>query len=216
MHFPKHLPPGQEQQGRRPAVVVGLPGDVGASRFPMVVVVPLTSDKGEPWPRRAPRLYPVLAAGTAGLSNDSVCLIDQVRAVGLRRVTGYAGALPAAELKPILDGLRAMLRFDGAEDVALALERAGIACSAKPGDSEDARRVREMAGVPEDVRRRVAAAGSRALEVAGGSVLFFDAEGRYAGARPANGQDDASFSSPVAGGPAAGAQEREPAPEESP
>jgi len=44
VNLPSHNPKGHEQEGKRPAVVVGVPlGDV---RYPVVVVVPLTTQFG--------------------------------------------------------------------------------------------------------------------------------------------------------------------------
>jgi mRNA interferase MazF len=42
--FPEQDPQGREQQGLRPAVVVALPEQIGTPRFPLIVVVPLTTD----------------------------------------------------------------------------------------------------------------------------------------------------------------------------
>ncbi len=48
---------GHEQEGRRPAVIVGVPlGDV---RYSVVVVVPLTTQFGA-WGKRNPVLYPII------------------------------------------------------------------------------------------------------------------------------------------------------------
>jgi mRNA interferase MazF len=76
--FPEHLPPGHEQQGLRPAIVVGLPDRLGLPRFPIVALVPLTTDRGEAWSTHNPALYPRLAARTGGLRVDSLALLDQV------------------------------------------------------------------------------------------------------------------------------------------
>jgi mRNA interferase MazF len=82
--FPEHNPEGHEQEGARPAVVVGLPEKLGASRFPTLLLAPLTSDRGEArrWAAKSPSLYPRLSKGTAGLRSNSICLLDQVRALG--------------------------------------------------------------------------------------------------------------------------------------
>lgn len=45
VQFPAQRPPGHEQIGTRPAVVVGIPDRVGAPRFPSLMVVPFT-EKG--------------------------------------------------------------------------------------------------------------------------------------------------------------------------
>ena len=36
--LPQNLPPGHEQQGPRPAIVVGLPHQLGKPRYPMLLV----------------------------------------------------------------------------------------------------------------------------------------------------------------------------------
>ncbi|MBC7542388.1 MAG: type II toxin-antitoxin system PemK/MazF family toxin [Candidatus Sericytochromatia bacterium] len=61
VRMPTHDPAGHEQQGIRPAVVVGIP--VPPVRYPMVMVVPLTSKTGG-WQTANPTLYPVLQAGS--------------------------------------------------------------------------------------------------------------------------------------------------------
>ncbi|MBV8883949.1 MAG: type II toxin-antitoxin system PemK/MazF family toxin, partial [Chroococcidiopsidaceae cyanobacterium CP_BM_RX_35] len=60
---------------------------------------------------RNPTLYPRLQAGMGNLPCDSIVLIDQVRAVDIRRVLGYRGILPPEQYQPVEDGLRAMFRF---------------------------------------------------------------------------------------------------------
>ena len=97
---------GAEQEGNRPAVVVGAPWP---SRFPLVVVVPFTSDKGQPWPLVDPALYPYYAAGPSGLTRRSIALVDQVRALDPAGVTAIIGAVTPADLRPIQDGLRRLL-----------------------------------------------------------------------------------------------------------
>ena len=115
--FPAHVPGGREQQGYRPAVVVGLPERLGEPRFEVLVVVPMTTDRGQQWSERSPALYPRLAKGTANLRSSSLCLLDQVRAIGAERVRGYRGSLDAEQYRPIHDGLRRMMSYDGAAPV---------------------------------------------------------------------------------------------------
>lgn len=45
--FPKHRPGGREQQGLRPAAVVGVPERLGEPCFEVLVVVPMTTDRGQ-------------------------------------------------------------------------------------------------------------------------------------------------------------------------
>lgn len=109
--FPRPYPgglQGHEQQGRRPAVVVGLPDALGPPRFPMVFLAPFTTDGGQAWATISPGLYPRFPAGTPGLPNDSICLIDQARALDARRLGGLRGTLTAAQYRPIEAGLAAI------------------------------------------------------------------------------------------------------------
>lgn len=107
--FPAHVPGGREQQGYRPAVVVGIPERLGVPRFEVLVVVPMTTDRGQQWSKRSPTLYPRLAKGTANLRSSSICLLDQVRSIGAERVRGYRGTLDAEQYRPIHDRLREMM-----------------------------------------------------------------------------------------------------------
>jgi mRNA interferase MazF len=107
--FPSHKPPSREQEGYRPAVVVGIPKKVGTPRYDMVVVVPLTSDHNQAWANTAPALYPRLKAGVGNLPHDSVALPEQVRSLHTGRVVRYLGQLSKEELKPILRALLKMV-----------------------------------------------------------------------------------------------------------
>lgn len=100
--FPVHQPPGHEQEGSRPAVIVGVA--TGPTRFPVVVVVPLTTQARE-WTDHNPTLYPQLDAGSGGLIRPSVALLDQVRAVDAGRLATCLGTLSRAAYAPIHRGL---------------------------------------------------------------------------------------------------------------
>lgn len=107
--FPIHRPDGHEQEGYRPAVIVGLPERLGTPRFGGPLLAPMTSDRGQDWAERSPALYPRYAAGTAGLRSPSICLLDQTRALGSERVRRYRGRLGEDQYRAIYDGLRKML-----------------------------------------------------------------------------------------------------------
>lgn len=107
--FPEHNPGGREQQGYRPAVVVGLPQQFGRPRFPVVIVVPLTTDRGQDWADDAPLLYPRLPAGAGGLRAASIALLDQVRSVDVRRLVSWLGSLNEPLFSRLEEGLSAML-----------------------------------------------------------------------------------------------------------
>ena len=113
--FPMHVPGGREQQGYRPAVVVGIPERLGLPRFEVLIVVPITTDRGQQWRERSPSLYPRLEKGTANLRSPSVCLLDQVRSIGAERVRGYRGTLDAEQYRPIHNGLRRMMSYGGGD-----------------------------------------------------------------------------------------------------
>lgn len=107
--FPEHLPSGREQQGFRPAVIVGKPERLEEPRFEIVIVVPLTTDREQEWAKHSPALYPRLARGVARLHSPSICLLDQIRAIGAERVRGYRGTLDAEQYRPIHAGLLKIL-----------------------------------------------------------------------------------------------------------
>ena len=98
--LPEHRPPGHEQMGRRPAVVVGIPDLIGPPRFPVILVAPMTTAAG-PWVDAAPDLYPVLEQGEGNLPRRSVVLLDQIRAVDAWRVEGCIGTLPEDRIRQI-------------------------------------------------------------------------------------------------------------------
>ena len=86
---------GHEQRGVRPCVVVGDPVATHHQRFPLVVVVPVTSTPG------VGALYPRIGAGSGGLVRESWALADQVRAIDKRRVLRAYGQIAPAELQQI-------------------------------------------------------------------------------------------------------------------
>lgn len=112
--LPVQDPRGHEQEGLRPAVVVGVPERVGIPRYPLSLVVPLTT-RGGTWAERSPELYPVLKADSGGLTRTSVALLDQLRSLDLGRVRGYLGSLEEEEFAPIREGIGRIcgLRYSG-------------------------------------------------------------------------------------------------------
>jgi mRNA interferase MazF len=87
--FPQQNPQGREQEGYRPAIVVGFPNRLGIPRFSLIVVIPMTTDRGQTWAITSPDLYPRFAAGVAGLSSPSIALLDQVRVLDVNRLIDY-------------------------------------------------------------------------------------------------------------------------------
>jgi len=106
MRLAHRVPPGHEQEGIRPCIVVGEPTRTGPDRFGMVLVAPLTTFRSQSWQARNPALYPVLATGTAGISVDSIVLLDQTHAVDPSRASGFIGTLSPDDYLPLAQGLR--------------------------------------------------------------------------------------------------------------
>lgn len=96
----------REQQGNRPAIIVGVP--LGTVRYPLVVVVPLATQIGS-WAEANPEIYPVLSEGVGNLRQRSVVLLDQVRAIDVRRIGKYLGQLSEAQYLLIALGLGRVL-----------------------------------------------------------------------------------------------------------
>ncbi len=107
--LPTQQPPGREQAGRRPAIVVGLPR--GQLRYPMIWVAPLTTQRGD-WTNRNPALYPDIHAGIAGLTQNSIVLLDQIRSLDMQRIIGYIGTLPTDQYQPLFETLQQIIGVD--------------------------------------------------------------------------------------------------------
>jgi mRNA interferase MazF len=107
--FPQQNPQGREQEGYRPAIVVGFPNRLGRPRFSLIVVIPMTTDRGQTWAITSPDLYPRFAAGVAGLSSPSIALLDQVRVLDVNRLIDYRGSLKPEEYEPIVIGLQRII-----------------------------------------------------------------------------------------------------------
>lgn len=105
--FPEHDPRGHEQEGLRPAVVLAVPSK---ARFPVLLVAPLTTDRGQPWAPAAPDLYPRLPKGTAGLPGDSIVLLDQARSIDASRVRRWMGMLNESSCGVIREPWLALFR----------------------------------------------------------------------------------------------------------
>lgn len=110
--FPAQDPQGHEQEGYRPAVVVGLPATLGRPRFDMVLVVPLTTDRKQSWAAASPNLYPRLQADVAGLPQASIVLLEQTRMLDTSRMARYVGQLSGEQYEPIKQGIARMCELE--------------------------------------------------------------------------------------------------------
>ena len=106
--FPNQVPQGHEQEGRRPAVILGVPTK---ARFPTVIIAPFTRDTGQAWALENPALYPRLPSGTGGLPLASIVMLDQIKAVDINRIGRKLGTLTVEQYAPILNGIKAMLEL---------------------------------------------------------------------------------------------------------
>jgi mRNA interferase MazF len=86
-----------------------MPEELGIPRFRLVIVVPITTERGMPWALNSPTLYPSFPAGTGGLSSASIALLDQVRAVDVSGIIKYRGPLTPNQYAIIEDGLPQLL-----------------------------------------------------------------------------------------------------------
>lgn len=106
--LPKRMPPGHEQQGLRPILVVGVPSRLGSPRFPLLLVVPVTTYREQEWADAAPRLYPKIQTGAGNLPRTSIVLLDQLQAIDSRRIQGLLGQLNTDEYARIQESLTRM------------------------------------------------------------------------------------------------------------
>ena len=107
--FPSQNPSGREQEGYRPAIVVGIPSRLGKLRFPLVFVVPMTTDRGQEWADINSNLYVRFSAGIAGLKSPSIALLDQVRAIDIYRIVAYRGSLTPQQYEAIAESLQKIM-----------------------------------------------------------------------------------------------------------
>jgi mRNA interferase MazF len=103
---------GHEQEGYRPAIVVGIPKKLGRPRFDMVLLVPLTTDRNQSWVMASPKLYPRLGEGAGGLPRASVVLLEQARTLDTSRMARYVGKLSGEEYAPIKLGIAQMCELE--------------------------------------------------------------------------------------------------------
>ncbi len=110
VRLPQLVPPGTEQSGVRPVVLVALPDALGIPRYPMIVAAPMTTQLRE-WVSASPTLYPVLEAGAGGLTRRSAVMLDHLRGIGAERIIRPLGRLSDETYRPIREGLEKMFDF---------------------------------------------------------------------------------------------------------
>ena len=102
---------GHEQRGLRPCIAVSDPEVVEDQRYPLIGVVPITRTAA------VGALYPVLEAGSSGLTSRSYALIDHVRSVDKRRIRRGYGRISPSEMATIDEGLRLFLGLGGGHPI---------------------------------------------------------------------------------------------------
>jgi mRNA interferase MazF len=79
-------------------------------RFPVLLAVPMTTDRGQPWVKASPDLYIRLAQGTGGLPSDSILLLDQARSLDATRVRRFLGTLDKETFNGVLGKWTALFK----------------------------------------------------------------------------------------------------------
>jgi mRNA interferase MazF len=103
--LPKRKPTGREQEGTRPCLVIANPDIVGRSRYPCLIVAPLTTTAGA-WVKAGGKLYPVIEGGV--LPASSVVLLDQIQMIDVYRIDQHYGTLTSEESAPVRAGIQAL------------------------------------------------------------------------------------------------------------
>jgi mRNA interferase MazF len=85
---------GSEIKKTRPAVIIQ--NDVGNQYSPTTIIAPITSGENAVYPIEVEIKAPV-----GGLSNNSIILLNQIRAVDKRRLVKHLGNIKAGTLKNV-------------------------------------------------------------------------------------------------------------------
>lgn len=94
---------GSEQAGRRPVLIIQ--NDVGNEYAPTVIVAPLTT-------KNLSREYPTnvhLKKSTAGLKEDSIALLSQIRTIDKTRLEKKVGSLPSGAMGNVDEAIKISL-----------------------------------------------------------------------------------------------------------
>ena len=94
---------GSEQAGRRPVVVIQ--NDIGNEHAPTVIIAPFTTKKfSKEYPTNV-----LVKKGAAGLKEDSVCLLSQIRTIDKTKLEKKTGSLPANFMFKVDEAIRISL-----------------------------------------------------------------------------------------------------------
>ncbi len=107
VEFPEHHPEGHEQHGIRPALVLAIPRK---TRFPVLWMIPITTDRGQSWISLSKNIYLRLPKGSGGLPADSVLLLDQLRAVDAKRIKRFLGTVSNEQFEHVVSCSERIIR----------------------------------------------------------------------------------------------------------
>ena len=96
---------GSEQGGLRPVLIVQ--NDVGNRHSPTVIAAAITSQKDK---AHLPT-HIAVQADRCGLTRDSIVLLEQIRTIDKRRVTGYIGRISEKEMERVETAMKVSLGF---------------------------------------------------------------------------------------------------------
>ncbi|MBF0409316.1 MAG: type II toxin-antitoxin system PemK/MazF family toxin [Candidatus Riflebacteria bacterium] len=109
--FGFRLPPGHEQAGLRPVVVIAIPSEIEEPRFPLIIIVPLTSFKNQQWALTSTTIYHRVYAGEGGIKLDSLALLDQIQVLDINRVHKLVGELGTNSFSVIKQKIGKLLKI---------------------------------------------------------------------------------------------------------
>jgi mRNA-degrading endonuclease toxin of MazEF toxin-antitoxin module len=110
--FPKHEPQSHEQEGERPAVVIGF-SNYHYSMFrlvPFTALFDIKNQRERVLSKNFPEVFPVFSKGVAGLERDSILLPNQARWLSSGRIIDRYGSLDAKQYAVVVAALRAANR----------------------------------------------------------------------------------------------------------
>ncbi len=102
--YPRRVPKGHEQEGERPALIIGIPDLLDTPRYPVLVTIPLTTNT-DIWSDKN-KLYIKLSKGEANLTSESILITDQVLTIDATRIIGYIGSLSGKKITLVKDKIK--------------------------------------------------------------------------------------------------------------
>ncbi len=95
---------GAEMKKTRPCLIVS-PDEMN-SYVSTVIIVPLTAVE-----RQLPTRIPIKATALSGLDNDSYAVLDQIKTVDKKRLSGFIGEISETEKTALSDTLKELFDY---------------------------------------------------------------------------------------------------------